>query len=78
MNINAQVGASASNSGDLQIGGGASGGGGGLAGFVDFRNQTLSNTATTIGAGQLLTGLLAQFVPIKVGGVAMKMVVLAT
>ncbi len=80
LTLSGQVGASTFASGDLQIGGGAAAGGGGAsaAGFVDFRNQALSNTATTIGTGQLLTGLLAQFVPIKIAGTAMKMVVLAT
>ncbi len=78
--ITGQVGKSAFASGHLAIGGGAAAGGGGAsaAGYVNFVNQTISNTGSSVGGGQSLIGLLVQGVPIMVNGVAKKMMVMDT
>ncbi len=80
MSIVAQVGASTFASGDLQLGGGAAAGGGGAsaAGHVDFINQTLSGTGSSIIGGQSLAAILVNGLPVKIGGSLYKVVVMAT
>ncbi len=63
--------------GDCQIGGGI-GSSDANDGFVDFRNKSLANTGTSIGGGLSLVGVLVNTLPVRVNGVAVKLLVVAT
>lgn len=74
MTITAQAAVGgASVGGDLQLGGGT----GNTAGFVDFRNQTVATSATAYAGGAAVPVTLG-FLPVKVGGTTLKLLVAQT
>ncbi len=79
--ITAQAGASTFASGDLKIGGGVAAGGGGAsaAGYVDFTNQAVALTGTAyVGGAAIATIATFGFLPVKIAGTAVKLVVVQT